>query len=152
MSYDILGITSYQLHLIQYRIAFWSSRINRFVINSGNQVGRFATGNICINRVGIWPREQPPKIIEDHRTTTKGHRNLPLADLVQQGLKVSHAKDQTSIVKTVACSQEKLSRGGIHPSPPSSRCGRTRVKSLLSHSVLDFSQLAKNKLIRAAMG
>ena len=40
---------------------------------------RFTTVNICINCVVAWLSKQ------GHRPTAKGHRNLPIADIVEEG-------------------------------------------------------------------
>ena len=79
-SYDVYGRGGgspfRQFHVIHCRIAFESSRVARFIFNVANQVRIFATGNTCLNLLTTWSWQQ------GHSLATKGHRNLPLADLV----------------------------------------------------------------------
>ena len=92
-SYDLFGGHRLPVALDACHTALESSLITRFITDVEKQVEIFTPENICINRVVTWPWEQ------GESSTTKGHRNVPLADLVQKDLKVSYAKTQTSIRK-----------------------------------------------------
>ena len=90
-SYDLYGFAGQQLCLIHCWTALESSRTARLIIDVGKQVEKSTTENTCIIWVVTWPW------VQGHDSTTKSHRNFPLADLVYKGWKVRCAKNQISI-------------------------------------------------------
>ena len=127
-SYDLYGVTNQNLHLIHCWIAFESSRMAGFIMDVKKHVERLTTGNFCINWVVTWPSEQ------GHSSTIKGNRNLPLADIVLRGWKVSCGKKTDLCHKTVACNQENKTvwRGGciVHAPRSGRELNNKNLKSL----------------------